>query len=83
MFGATWARACKVHKRKIVKSLYVISYGLPYFLDCLEEFVHGHLGIIFVESRKKSGFYVYLRIDGAIWKAPEPVKGYPLKGTDE
>ena len=67
----------------VVKPLYVIPYALFSFLDCWEEFVHGHLGIILAESRKKSGFQVHTRIDGATWKAPELVKGYPLEAIDE
>jgi len=52
-------------------------------LDHQEELDHSHLGVIFIESKKKLGFQVYPRIDGAIWKAHEPVKGYPLEGADE
>jgi len=48
--------ACRAHKREVMKPFYVISYELSSFLDCLEEFVHSHISIILLESRKKLGF---------------------------
>ena len=48
--------ACRAHKRKVVEPLYVIPYRFSSFLDCREEFVHGHRGIIFVKSGEELGF---------------------------
>jgi len=84
MSEATWQRhACKAHKRKVAKPLYVIPYRFSSFLECRKECVHGHLGIILVESGKESGFQVDPGIDGVRGETPEPIKGYPLKGANE
>ena len=48
-----------------------------------QELVHGHIDVIFIESREKSSFQVNSRIDRAAGQAPEPIKGYPFKGVDE
>jgi len=66
-----------------VEPLNVLPYGFSSFLDCREKLVHGHLSVILVDFREKLGFQVNPKIDGAVGKAPEPIKGYPLKGADE
>ena len=71
------------HMRKIMEPLNVFSYGFFSFLDRQEELVDGHLSIVLVESRKKPGFQVNPRIDGAVGKAPGLIKGYLLKGVDQ
>jgi len=43
-----------------------------------EKFIHGYLGIVLIETRKKSGFQVDLGIDRARRETSEPVKCYPL-----
>jgi len=69
--------------REIAEFLNVFSHGFSSFLDCREELIHGHLSVILVESRKELSFWVNSKIDGAVGKASELIKGYPLKGTDE
>jgi len=71
------------HMREIAEPLNVFPHGLSSFLDCREKLVHVYLGVIFIKFRKKSGFQVDPRVDGVFGKAPELIKGYPLKGTDE
>ena len=60
----------------------IISYRFFSLLD-RREFSHGHLDIILVESGEELIFQVNPRINGAIKKTPEPVKGYPFEGVDE
>ena len=69
----------EANEREIVDPLNVFSYGFSSFLNRREELVHSHLNVILIESRKKLGFQVNLRIDGAIWKAPKLVKASPLR----
>ena len=71
------------YERKVAESLYVIPHKFSSFLDCRKECVHGHLSIILVESREKSGFQVEPRIDGVRGETLEPIKGYPLEGANE
>jgi len=71
------------HIREVAEPLNVFSPRFSSFLDRREELVDGYLGVILVESREERGFQVNPRIDGAVWQAPEPVKGYPLKSIDE
>jgi len=73
--------ACEEHEREIADlSMYSRTNSPPFWR---EELVHGHLGVILVESREKPCFQVNPRIDGAIGKAYKPIKGYPFKGIDE
>ena len=74
---------CRAQERKIVKSLYVIQYIFSSFLNCRKECVHGHLGIILIESREESGFQVEPGINGVREKTPEPIKGYFLQSANE
>jgi len=74
---------CRVYERKVIKPLYIVPDRFSSSLDRREELVHGNLGVILIESREKFGFQVNLKIDGAIGKAPEPIKGYPFEGADE
>ena len=46
-------------------------------------FVHGHLGVILMESKEKSGFQVNPRIDGVRRETPKLVKSYTLESADE
>jgi len=59
------------------------SSVLSSFLDNREEFVHGYFSDILVETREEPDFQVNPRVNGAVRKTPEPVKGYPLEGADE
>jgi len=52
-------------------------------LDHQEEPIHSYLSVILIESREEPGFQVSPRINGAAGQAPEPIKGYSLKGVDE
>jgi len=85
MFEATWARTCLqgTCERKIVKSLNVFPHEFFSFLYCQEKFIHGHLDVILVELRKELGSQVNPRINGAVWKTSEPIKGYSFKSADE
>ena len=71
------------HMRERLRSLYVIPYKVSSFLDCRKECVHGHLGIILIESGEESGFQVESGIDGVRGETPKPIKGYPLEGANE
>ena len=66
-----------------MKPLYIVPYGLPSFLDSKKEFVHGHLGIIFIKSGEELGFQVESFFAGVRGETPEPIKGYPLEGANE
>jgi len=66
-----------------VKPLNVFQYGFSSFLDRRKKLVHGHFGVILVKLREEPGFQVNPGIDGAVGKAPEPIKGYPLKSSNE
>ena len=67
------------HEGEIAEPLNVFPRGFSAFLNRREELIHGHLGVILVKSRKESGFQINLRIDGALGKAPELIKGYSLR----
>ena len=75
--------ASGAHKRKVAEPFNIFQHGFSSFLDCQEELVYSHLGVILVESREKPGFQFNSRIDRAIGKTPEPIEGYSLKGADE
>ena len=66
-----------------MKPLYVVSYRLFSFLDCREEFIHGHFGIILIESGEEPSFHVKLTYDGTIRKVSKLVKSYHLEGARE
>ena len=76
-------QACRAHKRKIVKPLYVIHYRFFFFLDRREEFVQGNLGIIVINLGEELSFEVNPGINGVVRKAPKLVKGYPLEDANE
>ena len=67
----------------MAEPLSVLSHGFSSFLNRREELVHGHLGVILVESREESGFQVNTRINGVRRKAPKPAKNYLLESSDE
>jgi len=71
------------NKGEIVEPLNVFTHKFSSFLSRREELIYGHLGIILMKSRKESSFQVNPRVDGAVGKTPEPIKGYTLKGADE
>ena len=75
--------SCGADKREIAEPLNIFMYRFSSFLDRREELVYDHLGVILIKSSEKSCFQVNPRINGAGGKAPKPIKGYPLKGTDE
>ena len=75
--------ACGAHEREIAKLLNVFLHRFSSFLDYREKLIHGHLSVILVKSRKEPGFQVDPRIDRAVGKAYEPVKGYSFKSADE
>ena len=66
-------------KRKIVKSLYIVSYGLSFFLDSGKDFAHGYLSIILIELREEPGFQVNPCFNGVRKETPKLIKGYPVR----
>jgi len=57
---------CGAHEREVSKALNVFPHRFSSFLDRQEEFIHGHLGVILVESREELGFQVNPEVDGAV-----------------
>jgi len=68
------ARHMREREKEITKSLNVFPHRFSSILNYRKEFIHGHLSVILIESRKESSFQVNSRIDRVVGEASKPIK---------